>query len=121
MASPRPGPADHGGTHHKRAAAASYRVGAAVALLALLLATAAPRGATAAGSGLPVPTWGWGRWGGGGEGPVGAVAEAVKAYPGVFATARARLALKDPGSEGSLSRTNGLFSIDVHDICPMVT
>lgn len=73
----------------------------------------------AAANAAPARARAWGFRAGGG--PATAVAEAVKAHPGVFEAARDRLKLKDPGSEGSLSRTNGLFSIDVHDICPMVT
>jgi hypothetical protein len=53
--------------------------------------------------------------------PVAAVADAVRAYPAMFQAAREKLMLKDPGSEGSLSTTNGLFSMSVHDLCPMVT
>jgi hypothetical protein len=90
----------------------------AIALLAAVAAlhvvTHGPRGAAGAPLGLPslASTF---------RSPVAAVGEAVRAYPSIFRTARDKLMLGEPGSAGDLTKTNGLFSVDVHDICPMLT
>jgi hypothetical protein len=104
--------------------AAAAPLCAAALLCAALLLSAGPAPAAARASVIPgvlpgmsmsMPT----PWSN--RGPVAAVAEAVKAYPAIFRTARERLMLKDAGSEADLSRANGLFSINVHDICPVIT
>jgi hypothetical protein len=101
-----------------RRRAGATAVATALLVLALGAAPAAARPSVLPGMVLPGLTAAapWAN-----RGPVAAVAEAVKAYPAIFRTARERLMLKEPGSEADLSRANGLFSINVHDICPVIT